>query len=454
MKIDIYNIKEEILLKSVLDTVSDGITVIDKDFKVVFYNESIRKKFGNITGRYCFDAYRGRKEPCVDCLIFEVMKDGKQRKILRDTLLPNGDVGWMECASGALKDKDGNLIGAVEIVRDVTEQMRLTKEVNVLKREVERRAQFENIITQSKKMKSIFYLIEKIAPTISSVLITGESGTGKELIAKAIHLNSKRKNKPFVAINCAAIPESLLESELFGHVKGAFTDAVQNKKGLIATADGGTLFLDEIGEIPPALQVKLLRFLQEGTCRPIGDTKTWKYDVRVISATNKNLEEAINEKVFREDLFFRLNVIPIYLPPLRDRKEDIPVLALHILQKLCDSHSRNINGISSQTLKKLLDYPWPGNIRELENAIEYALHVTPDKESIKNEHLPPKITSRIPEIKEQKISVSIEEFTKNSILNLQKDHTEEQIAKILGISRKSLWEKRKRWKLSRPIYKY
>ena len=451
MKINIHDIQEEVLLKSVLATVSDGITVIDKELKVVFHNESIHKKFGDITGRYCYEAYRGRTEPCVDCLIFEVMKDGKQRRVLRDTLLPNGDVRWMECASGALKDNEGTVIGAVEIVRDVTEHMRLSKEVSTLKREMERQAQFENIKTQSKKMKTVFNLVEKIAPTLSTVLVTGESGTGKELIAKAVHINSKRKDKPFVSVNCAAIPENLLESELFGHIKGAFTGAIQNNKGLIATADGGTLFLDEIGEIPLALQVKLLRFLQEGTCRPIGDTKTRQYDVRVISATNKNLEEAVKDKVFREDLFFRLNVIPIHLPPLRERKEDIPLLASHFLQQFCDSHSRNVKGISSQTLKKLLDYSWPGNIRELQNVVEYALHVTPDNETIKDEHLPPKIANEFSNTNTLKEHLSIEEFTKNAILALQNNHTEEEIADILGISRKNLWEKRKRWEMIKPM---
>jgi two-component system response regulator PilR (NtrC family) len=453
MEIDIHKIQEEIFLKSVLDTVSDGVTIIDKDLRIVFHNESIRQKFGTITGRLCYEAYRGRVEPCVDCLILKVMKDGKQRKVLSDTVLPNGDVRWMECASGPLKNKDGNIVGAVEIVRDVTEQMRLSKECTTLKREVERQAQFENIITQSKKMKTVFQLIEKIAPTTSTVLITGESGTGKELIARAIHTNSKRKGAPFISVNCSAIPENLLESELFGHVKGAFTGAIRSHKGLIPAADGGTLFLDEVGEIPLSLQAKLLRFLQEGTCRRIGDTETQKYDVRVISATNRNLEEAVKDNVLREDLFFRLNVIPIYLPPLRERKEDIPLLANHILQQMCDSHSRNVTGISSQTLKMMLDYSWPGNIRELQNIIEYALHVTEDKQTIKDAHLPPAMTSRDNIFDSQQKFISIEEFTKQSILALQSECTEEEIAEKLGISRKNLWEKRKRWDIPRPINK-
>ena len=448
--IDLLNIKEEVLLKSVLDTVDDGVTIIDKNLNVIFHNEAIRKNFGDIKGRLCYEAFRGRVEPCVDCLILKVLKDGKQRKVLSDTVGPNGQVMWMECAAGPLKDNEGNIIGAVEIVRDVTEQMHLTEECSTLKREMTRQARFENIITQSKTMKQIFRLIEKVAPTDSTILISGESGTGKELIARAIHTNSNRKNESFITVNCSAIPENLLESELFGHVKGAFTGAFRNHPGLISTAEGGTLFLDEVGEIPQALQAKLLRFLQEGTCRRVGDTHTQQYDVRILSATNRNLEEAVKDGLFREDLFFRLNVIPIYLPALRERKEDIPLLANHILQQICDTHKRHVTGIASQTLKKLMDYPWPGNVREMQNVLEYALHIAEDNDTIKDEHLPPRLqdTQETMEINQ---FVSIEEFTKQSILALQNENKEEEIADILGISRKNLWEKRKRWGLNRPI---
>jgi PAS domain S-box-containing protein len=449
--IHIGDIQEEILLKSVLDTVSDGVTIIDPKLRVVFHNEAIRKMFGDITGKLCYEAYRGRVEPCVDCAILKVLKDGKQRKILSDTVGPNGQVMWMECVSGPLKDKQGNIIGAVEIVRDETEQMRLSKEYATIKREMERQASFENIVTQSRTMKSIFGLIDKIAPTNSTVLITGESGTGKELIARAIHANSKRKDEPFVSVNSAAIPEDLLESELFGHVMGAFTGATSNHPGIIRTAHEGTLFLDEVGEIPLSLQVKLLRFLQDGTCRRVGDTETMKYDVRIVGATNRDLEEAVRDGVFREDLFFRLNVIPIYLPPLRERREDIAPIANHVLHRMCDAHSRQVTGISSKTLKKFLDYPWPGNIREMENVIEYALHLAEDNHTIEDKHLPPKLLNKSAQEWPRSDLVSIEEFTKRSIIALQSEHTEEQIAEILGISRKNLWEKRKRWGLNRPI---
>jgi PAS domain S-box-containing protein len=433
----------------VLNTVSDAITVIDKDLKVIFQNEAVHKIYGSKIGERCFEAYRGRQEPCENCIILDVIKDGKPRRALRDIQLPDGKILWMEIFSGPFRDEEGNIIGAVEIVRNVTEQIRLSEECVTLRREMERQAQFNNIVTQSKKMKAIFRLIERVASTMSSVLITGESGTGKELIARAIVFNSDRKDKPFVTVNCGAIPENLLESELFGHVRGSFTGAVKDHTGLIETADGGTLFLDEVGEIPLPVQVKLLRFLQEGECRRVGDTKVQKFDVRIISATNRNLEEAVRDGVFRQDLFFRLNVIPIFLPPLRERKEDIPPLATHLLQRLCDAHSRNVTGISSDVLKAFMAYPWPGNVREMENVIEYALHLTDEGKPIRPEQLPRNLLGKKDISWSPKDFVSIEEYTKQSILILQSDHSEEQIADILGISRKNLWEKRKRWGLPR-----
>jgi two-component system response regulator HydG len=450
VKVDPVKTQKEALFEAVLDNVTDAIIVIDKDLKVIFQNEAVHRMYGSKLGEHCFEAYRGRKEPCENCIILEVIKDGKPRRALRDLQRPDGNIMWIEIFSGPFRDEEGKIIGAVEVVRNVTEQIRLSEECITLRREMERQAQFSNIITQSKKMKAIFRLIERVASTVSSVLITGESGTGKELIARAIVFNSDRKDKPFVTINCGAIPETLLESELFGHVRGSFTGAIKDHKGLLETADGGTLFLDEVGEIPLPIQVKLLRFLQEGESRRVGDTKVRKFDVRIISATNRNLDEAVRGGVFRQDLFFRLNVIPIFLPPLRERREDIPLLATHLLQHLCDAHSRNVTGISSESLKMLMDYPWPGNVRELENVIEYALHLTNEGEPIRPEQLPPKILGKTDASRRLGDFISIEEYTKQSIQLLQSDHSEEQIAEILGISRKNLWEKRKRWSLSRP----
>ncbi len=449
MEIDTSVLHKEGLFTAILKTVSDGITVIDKDLKILFQNEAIYQIFGLQIGRFCYNAYRGRNEPCEDCIILEVIKDGKPRKGLRDIQLPDGNILWLEFFSGPYKDPEGNIIGAVEVVRDVTEQVRITKECFTLRREMERQAKFENIITQSKQMKAIFRLIERVASTNSTVLITGESGTGKELIAKAILFNSNRKDKPYVTLNCGAIPENLLESELFGHVKGAFTGAVRDHAGLIETAAGGTLFLDEVGEIPLSLQVKLLRFFQEGESRRVGDTVTRKFDVRIISATNRNLEDGVKNGSFREDLFFRLSVIPVFIPPLRERKEDIPILTNHLLQRLCDIHGRAVPGISSEALKMLMDYSWPGNVRELENAIEYALHLTDEGHPIITEQLPPKISGKTQSPGVYQDFISIDTYTQQTILSLQSNRSEEDIARILGISRKNLWEKRKRWGIPR-----
>jgi two-component system response regulator PilR (NtrC family) len=237
-------------------------------------------------------------------------------------------------------------------------------------KEVEDAVSFANMIGKSKGMLKVYSLIKKVAETPTNVLILGESGTGKELVARAIHANSQRKNVHFAVINCGGVPESLLESELFGYVKGAFTGAYGDKPGLFEIARGGTIFLDEIGDLPPLLQVKLLRVVQEKTFRRVGGTEEKKVDVRIISATNKNLEEKVKDGSFREDLYFRLNVIPINIPPLRERKEDIPVLTKHFIEKCSKEFGKEIRTISSYAMELLMKYPFPGNVRELENIIE------------------------------------------------------------------------------------
>ena len=259
------------------------------------------------------------------------------------------------------------------IIKNALEKKNLQKENLLLKQVVRDRYRFGSIIGQSSKMLALYDLLEKIAPTKTNILITGESGTGKELAAKAIHYNSSRKDKPFVTLNCGAIPESLIESELFGHMKGAFTDAITTKKGLFEMADEGTIFLDEISELPLLMQVKLLRVLQDKEFKRVGGTDDIRVDVRIISATNKDLEEGVKEKRFREDLFYRLNVIQIKMPPLRDRKEDIPILAAHFLKKFSEELNKNILKISPEALTMLLNYEYPGNVRELQNIIERAV---------------------------------------------------------------------------------
>ena len=253
------------------------------------------------------------------------------------------------------------------VVKNALERKELRRENLELKKELGQRYSFANLVGKGKAMQKVYHFIEKVADSKANVLVTGESGTGKELVAKAIHYNSQRKDQPFVPINCGAIPENLLESELFGHEKGSFTGATQQKAGLFEVADGGTVFLDEIAELPSMMQVKLLRVLQEQEFRRVGGTRDIKVDVRLVAATNKDLESMVAEETFREDLFYRLNVINVALPPLRDRREDIPLLVEHFLQKLTGDDQLKA---SESVMRRLLDYHWPGNIRELENTIE------------------------------------------------------------------------------------
>jgi len=259
------------------------------------------------------------------------------------------------------------------IVRNALERKRLRDENLYLRRQLETQHRFENIIGKSARIAEVFDTIRKIADSPSTAMITGESGTGKELVARAIHFNSYRRDKPFMSVNCGAIPEGLMESELFGHVRGAFTGALNAKRGLIEEADGGTLFLDEVTEIPPLLQVKLLRAIQLREIRRVGDTKDMKTDVRLIAASNRDLEGAVQEGILREDLFYRLNVIPIQLPPLRERREDIPLLIAHFLQKFSKELGKDVRAVAPEAMAVLERYHWPGNIRELENVLERAI---------------------------------------------------------------------------------
>jgi len=270
-------------------------------------------------------------------------------------------------------------------ISKVQKESLLLKENRLLRMEVRKKFEFNNIIGKSKKMQEIFSLIEKVAPGNSTVIIYGGSGTGKELVAKAIHYHSPRTDKPFIPFNCGAIPETLVESELFGHTKGAFTGAIQAKRGLFEEADGGTLFLDEISTILPSAQVKLLRVLQEKELMKVGSTERTKIDVRMIAATNENLEENMKTGKFREDLFYRLHVFPIFLPDLKDRKEDISLLAYHFLDRYSREAKKGIKGISKEAMKLLLEYPWPGNVRELENTIERAVIMTDQDHLVPND---------------------------------------------------------------------
>ena len=335
------------------------------------------------------------KMPGIDGMEFlKRLKSGSSAHGALPTVIMMSAYGTMDTALECMKlgayDYISKPFRRDEIIltlRKAEERERLRRENVRLKEVVTKEYRFENIVASSPRMLEIFNLIKKVADYNSTVLIIGESGTGKELIAKALHFNSIRRDAPFVPVNCGAIPGNLLESELFGHIKGAFTDATKDKKGLFEEAHTGTIFLDEIGEFPRELQVKLLRVLQEGEMRRLGDTKSIKVDVRVIAATAKDLGKEVQDGEFREDLFYRLNVIPIHLPPLRERKEDIPLLIDHFLKIFNEKMGKEIKGVDPKAMKHLLDYDWPGNVRELENTIERAV-ILEEGELLSVENLP------------------------------------------------------------------
>jgi DNA-binding NtrC family response regulator len=338
-------------------------------------------------------------------------------------------------------------------VRRAMEERRLRAEVEALREEVRTKYNFSNILGKSQPMRDLFTLIKKVAGSRSTVLIQGKSGTGKELVAKAIHFNSPRRTRPLVTVNCSDIPKDLLESELFGHVKGAFTGAIVNKRGLFQEADGGSLFLDEIGELSPELQVKLLRVLQEREIRRVGDTRTVNVDVRLIAATNRDLPQAMQEGSFREDLYYRLNVIPIVLPDLKDRAEDIPVLVTHFLMKYAKEADPPIDGISKEAMRLLLEYDWPGNVRELENVIERAV-ILGHGPQIVPEDLPAHLRTPMIPVRRQRHEASTPWLT---LEKLERDHIAAvlrdthwhrmQAARMLGIDRRTLYGKIRTYRL-------
>ena len=346
------------------------------------------------------------------------------------------------------------------VVKRALEKRRLMKQIEVLEDQIRQEHKFDRIIGTSQKMQEVFALIRKVITNDVNVLICGESGTGKELVAQAIHYHSHRARKPFVKVSCVAIPESLLESEMFGHEKGAFTGAHQMKPGKFEQAQGGSLFLDEIGDMPLNLQAKLLRVIQERELERVGGTRTIKVDIRLIAATNKDLTESVKDQTFREDLYFRINVLPIYLPPLRERGDDIPILVNHFVEHYNKKLGKKVKEVSPEAMKILMNYPWPGNVRELENVVQRAI-ILSSEEYIKPDILPPNLHAR-PEITE--FSTLIEDFSlpmldKLKALNeklekqmisaaLEKsDYKRQETADILGISRKSLHNKMQKYNL-------
>ncbi|MFN4131856.1 MAG: sigma-54-dependent transcriptional regulator [Caldimicrobium sp.] len=335
-------------------------------------------------------------------------------------------------------------------IKRILEHRKLQREVEVLKQQLSQRVKGEIYFGTSPQMQEILKILEKVIPTKAPILILGESGTGKGVLAEFIHSNSPRKDNPFISINCSAIPENLLESELFGYKKGAFTGAVSDKKGLLELAHKGTLFLDEIGDMPMNLQAKLLKFLELGEFIPLGDTSKKQVDVRIIAATNKNIEELIKAGLFREDLYYRLNLIEIKIPPLRERKEDIPALIYFFIDKFNKEHGKNIKGITNEALLSLINYSWPGNIRELKNIIERA-SILAQGPYITLAEIPERIKgSKTIEEKTKTLKEAIEEFEKNYLLNTLREfsYNKEKVAEALGIDLATLYRKLKKYQIS------
>ena len=341
----------------------------------------------------------------------------------------------------------------LHLTRKAVEEIRLRRENEALRQELDRRYTYKDLIGKSSRMQEVFQLLEKLTGTESNVLIQGKSGTGKELVARAIHAQSPRKDRRFVALNCGGLTETLLESELFGHVKGAFTGAISSKPGVFQEADGGTIFLDEIANMPLSMQVKLLRTIQEGEIKPVGSNQTLQVNVRFIAATNRDLLMAVDEGTFREDLYYRVNVITISLPDLAERTEDIPLLATHFLERFAKKLRKPVERIEEDALALLMDYPWPGNVRELENCIERAV-VLAKGSSITAMEFPPSVRAlqqkeglRLP------VGITLEDLEREAILRTLAhcNGNRAAAAKMLGLAERTLYRKLRLYNTGRPI---
>ena len=353
----------------ILESISDGVFTVDHEWRITSFNHAAEVITGiprsQAVGKHCWDIFRSNM--CEkDCALRRTMKHGES---LMDTatyiITSEGRRVPVVVSTSLLKDTEGKVLGGVETFRD----MSLVEE---LRKELEGRFQVGDIVSRNPGMHRIFRILPQVAESDSTVLIQGETGTGKELLAKAIHALSPRRDKPFVPVNCGAFPDTLLESELFGYRKGAFTDATRDKPGYLAKAEGGTILLDEIGDLSPAFQVRLLRVLQDRTYQPLGATEPLHADIRILAATNRDLAGLVEKGLFRQDLFYRVNVIRLVLPPLRERKEDLPMLVRHFMDRLNRLREKSVKGISQEALSLLMFHDYPGNVRELENIIEHA----------------------------------------------------------------------------------
>lgn len=430
----------------IFDSIPYGIFTIDAQSRITSFNRAAADITGyspeEALGKRCYEVFRANV--CQqDCPLKRSLRTSEATREAEVTILTrDGEERPIAISTAALRNAVGDVVGGVEMFRDLTQLVELRKRLT-------NSYSFEDIVSKNPAMQRLFERLPLYAASASTILIEGESGTGKELVARAIHNLSPRKKKPLVVVNCAALPDALLESELFGYVRGAFTDAKRDKPGRFARAHGGTIFLDEIGDISPAMQVKLLRVLQEREFEPLGATAPVKADVRVIAATNKNLDEEVAAKRFREDLYYRLNVVRVALPPLAERSEDIPLLAQHFRERFNALTGRRIERYSERALAALLHAPWPGNVRELENAIEHAFVVC-QGETIHFSDLPLRLTQPTrPELPAGEASNPLQAAEAEAIRTaLERHHgNRTHAARELGLSRNTLWRKMKSLKL-------
>jgi len=438
----------------IMDSIADGVFTVDKDWKITSYNRAAEKITGigkdEAIGRYCWEVFKAsicEKE----CSLRKTMETGRPI-INQHIFIVNSKGDWIpiSISTAILKDKNDNIIGGVETFRDLSV-------VEQLRKELTKQHTFFDIISKNREMQRLFEMLELVSGNDTTVLLEGESGTGKELFARAIHSLSQRKKGPIITVNCGALPDTLLESELFGYKAGAFTDAKRDKPGRFAQAENGTLFLDEIGDISPMLQMRLLRVLQEKVYEPLGSTKSEKADVRIVAATNKNLEELVQQGLFREDLYYRINIVTLFLPPLRERKEDIPLLVEHFLRRFNSLRGKEIRGLSPKAMNILMSYDFPGNIRELENIVEYTTVVSKNH-FVRKEHLPEILHQKI-DLRKMPASEKITE-SEPSLKAVEKDIIYKTLKKNnwsrkltaaqMGIHPTTLWRKMKRLNLEVP----
>lgn len=439
---------------TVVDIIHDGVMMVDPKGTIVSVNRAFVEMSGytkeELIGRNCSVLKCSSCERIYDsthehwCLLFRnSMVSMRQCHLTRK----DGSLVYAMKNASVLRDEQGITIGAVETLADITDLLEKESQIEALRHDLQAEDTFHGIIGSSTVMRRAFDLLANVATSDAPAFIFGESGTGKELAARAIHLHSSRNNQPYIQVNCAALNESVLESELFGHVKGAFTGAYQNRQGRFEAAQGGDIFLDEIGELPQSIQVKLLRVLEEKVIERVGDNRPIPVDVRIITATNRNLKELVEKGLFRSDLYYRINVLPIELPPLRKRPEDIPLLAENFFRHLQLKSNKIISGISPGAMRTFVQYPWPGNVRELKSALAYAF-VTCNEGRIEPSHLPPDLSqapfpppATIP-TDEQKKQALIEALT-------QAKGNKSLAAKLLGVSRVTVWNRIHRYGLHR-----